>query len=129
MLNSHHAKIMISSLIVFIAAIGLLGDSGSIYAADRTVIGELWPMDNGGACPSAVAGFNSLYANLDRSEFLALTFYFTPPYVCCRTAIGALRNTDSRALRRSCLTAPWISSAVAPAARCTARMPRRLITC
>jgi len=46
MRKTRHAKIMISSLVVFIAAIGLLGDSGFIYAADRTVIGELWSMDN-----------------------------------------------------------------------------------
>ncbi len=46
MRNTRHAKIMMSSLIVFIAAIGLLGDSGFIYAAERTVIGELWSMDN-----------------------------------------------------------------------------------
>ena len=46
MRHSRHARIMFSSLIVFIAAIGLLGHSGFVYAADRTVIGELWSMDN-----------------------------------------------------------------------------------
>ena len=46
MRHSRHTKIVLSSLIVFIAAIGLLGNSGFVYAADRTVIGELWSADN-----------------------------------------------------------------------------------
>lgn len=46
MRNSRQAKIVLSSLLVFVAAIGLLGGSGYVYAADRTVIGELWSMDN-----------------------------------------------------------------------------------
>ncbi len=46
MRHSRQIKIVLSSLIVFIAAIGLFGQSGFVYAADRTVIGELWSADN-----------------------------------------------------------------------------------
>ena len=35
----------LSALLLFIAAIGLLGSSGFVYAADRTVVGELWSQD------------------------------------------------------------------------------------
>ncbi len=46
MLTNRQAKFVLSSLIVFVAAIGLLGGSGFVYATDRTVVGELWSMDN-----------------------------------------------------------------------------------
>ena len=35
----------VNALVLFIAAIGLLGGSGFVYAADRTVVGELWSQD------------------------------------------------------------------------------------
>jgi hypothetical protein len=34
-----------TGLLLFAAAIGLLGTSGFVYAADRTVVGELWSAD------------------------------------------------------------------------------------
>ncbi len=45
MQKSRFAHVQLCSLLVFIAAIGLLGNSGFIYAADRTVVGELWSQD------------------------------------------------------------------------------------
>ncbi len=45
MLHSRTTRFVLSCLIVFIGAIGLLGQSGFIYAADRTVVGELWSQD------------------------------------------------------------------------------------
>ena len=35
----------LTALLLFIAAIGLLGGSGFVYAADRPVVGELWSQD------------------------------------------------------------------------------------
>jgi hypothetical protein len=35
----------VSALLIYVAAIGLLGHSGFVYAADRTVVGELWSQD------------------------------------------------------------------------------------
>ncbi len=46
MTKSRSVKIMLASLIVIISTIGIFGSSGFIYAADRTVIGELWSADN-----------------------------------------------------------------------------------
>ncbi len=37
---------VLTSLLLFILSIGLLGSSGFVYAADRTVVGELWSADN-----------------------------------------------------------------------------------
>ena len=37
---------VLTSLLLFMVAIGLLGASGFVYAADRTVVGELWSADN-----------------------------------------------------------------------------------
>ncbi len=44
--KSRAARISLSCLIMFIATMGLFGNSGWVYAADRTVIGELWSADN-----------------------------------------------------------------------------------
>jgi len=46
MLKSRSVKIMLASLIVLVATVGIFGNSGFVYAADRTVIGELWSADN-----------------------------------------------------------------------------------
>jgi hypothetical protein len=35
----------LSGLLIFALAAGLLGTSGFVYAADRTVVGELWSAD------------------------------------------------------------------------------------
>jgi len=35
----------LKGLLLFALAAGLLGSSGFIYAADRTVVGELWSQD------------------------------------------------------------------------------------
>jgi hypothetical protein len=35
----------LSGLLLFALAAGLLGTSGFVYAADRTVVGELWSAD------------------------------------------------------------------------------------
>lgn len=35
-----------TSLLLFIIALGLLGTSGFVFAADRTVVAELWSADN-----------------------------------------------------------------------------------
>jgi len=35
-----------TGLLLFILSVGLLGSSGFVYAADRTVMGELWSADN-----------------------------------------------------------------------------------
>ena len=35
----------LSGLLLFALAAGLLGSSGFVYAADRTVVGELWSAD------------------------------------------------------------------------------------
>jgi len=39
-------RLCLTSLLLFIVSIGLLGASGFVYAADRTVVGELWSADN-----------------------------------------------------------------------------------
>ena len=39
-------RLVLSSLLLFIVSIGLLGSSGFVYAADRMVIGELYSADN-----------------------------------------------------------------------------------
>ncbi|MCP4291032.1 MAG: hypothetical protein GY780_04250 [bacterium] len=36
----------LTGLLLFIFCLGLLGSSGFVYAADRTVVGELWSADN-----------------------------------------------------------------------------------
>ncbi len=46
MLKSRAARIMLSCLIIAVAAAGLFGNTGFAYAADRTVVGELWSADN-----------------------------------------------------------------------------------
>jgi len=46
MMTSRSARILLASLIIFIATVGLFGNTGFSYAADRTVIGELWSADN-----------------------------------------------------------------------------------
>jgi hypothetical protein len=46
MLKPRSASFLVSSLLVLICTIGLMGGSGFVYAADRTVIGELWSADN-----------------------------------------------------------------------------------
>jgi len=38
--------LLLSGLLLFIVSAGLLGSSGFIYAADRTVVGELFSADN-----------------------------------------------------------------------------------
>jgi hypothetical protein len=38
-------RILPAGLLLFIFSIGLLGSSGFVYAADRTVVGELWSAD------------------------------------------------------------------------------------
>jgi len=45
MFKIRNAHLVLSSLIVFCTALGLLGHSGFVYAADRTVVGELWSQD------------------------------------------------------------------------------------
>jgi hypothetical protein len=35
----------LTGLLLFALAFGLLGTSGFVYAADRTVVGELWSAD------------------------------------------------------------------------------------
>jgi hypothetical protein len=46
MLKSHFAKVALFSLIIFVVTAGLFGNTGYVYAADRTVVGELWSQDN-----------------------------------------------------------------------------------
>jgi hypothetical protein len=41
--SKHSSKL--SGLLLFALAAGLLGASGFVYAADRTVVGELWSAD------------------------------------------------------------------------------------
>jgi len=45
MLNSRAIRFVLTSLILFVGTAGLLGYAGFAYAADRTVIGELWSQD------------------------------------------------------------------------------------
>jgi len=37
--------ILFAGLLLFAFSAGFLGQSGFVYAADRTVVGELWSMD------------------------------------------------------------------------------------
>jgi len=46
MMTSRVARILFSCLIIAVAAAGLFGNTGLSYAADRTVVGELWSADN-----------------------------------------------------------------------------------
>lgn len=39
------SRSVLTGLLLFIFCIGLLGTSGWVYAADRTVVGELWSSD------------------------------------------------------------------------------------
>jgi hypothetical protein len=45
MVSSHKSLTVFKGLLLFAAAAGLLGSSGFVYAADRTVVGELWSAD------------------------------------------------------------------------------------
>lgn len=45
MLNASRLTSKLSGLLLFALAAGLLGASGFVYAADRTVVGELWSAD------------------------------------------------------------------------------------
>jgi|GEM_PF-1693302 len=45
MLSSRFSRGVFTGVLLFILSIGLLGSSGFIYAADRTVVGELWSQD------------------------------------------------------------------------------------
>ena len=47
---------VLTCLSLFIFSIGLLGVSDFVYAADRTVVGELWTGEGYPYCPSAVMG-------------------------------------------------------------------------
>ncbi len=40
------SRSVLTGILLFIFCIGLMGTSGWVYAADRTVIGELWSADN-----------------------------------------------------------------------------------
>ncbi len=40
------SRSILTSLLLFVVSVGLLGASGFVYAADRTVVGELWSADN-----------------------------------------------------------------------------------
>ena len=39
------ASILLAGLLLFAFSTGILGHSGFVYAADRTVVGELWSSD------------------------------------------------------------------------------------
>jgi len=39
------SRSVLTGLLLFIFSIGLLGTSGWVYAADRTVVSELWSAD------------------------------------------------------------------------------------
>lgn len=45
MLTSARLSPKLTGLLLFALATGLLGASGFVYAADRTVVGELWSAD------------------------------------------------------------------------------------
>ncbi len=45
MKSSPGSRSVLTGLLLFIFSIGLLGISGFVYAADRTVVGELWSAD------------------------------------------------------------------------------------
>ncbi len=46
MLIALKPSVRFTGLLLFVLAAGLLGGSGFVYAADRTVVGELWSADN-----------------------------------------------------------------------------------
>lgn len=39
------SSILLAGLLLFALSAGILGHSGFVYAADRTVVGELWSSD------------------------------------------------------------------------------------
>jgi hypothetical protein len=43
----HHrsAPFLLAGLLLLAAGVGLFGTTGFVYAADRTVVGELWSSD------------------------------------------------------------------------------------
>ncbi len=45
MLTAARLSSKLTGLLLFALAAGLLGASGFVYAADRTVVGELWSAD------------------------------------------------------------------------------------
>jgi len=45
MRNHRSSPILLAGLLLFALSTGLLGQSGFVYAADRTVVGELWSSD------------------------------------------------------------------------------------
>lgn len=45
MRNHRSSPILLAGLLLFALSVGLLGHSGFVYAADRTVVGELWSSD------------------------------------------------------------------------------------
>ena len=45
MLTAARISTKITGLLLFALAAGLFGASGFVYAADRTVVGELWSAD------------------------------------------------------------------------------------
>ncbi len=42
---AQNPRSVLTGLLLFIFCIGLMGTSGWVYAADRTVVGELWSAD------------------------------------------------------------------------------------
>jgi hypothetical protein len=46
MLTAPKQSSRLTGLLLFALAAGLFGASGLVYAADRTVVGELWSADN-----------------------------------------------------------------------------------
>jgi len=45
MRTNRHAKTLLVGLLLFAFSTGILGHSAFVYAADRTVVGELWSAD------------------------------------------------------------------------------------
>ena len=45
MASTRMARSVLTALLLFIFAIGLLGSGGFVYAADRTVVGECYSQD------------------------------------------------------------------------------------
>ena len=46
MLTALKPSSRLAGLLLFALAAGLFGGAGFVYAADRTVVGELWSADN-----------------------------------------------------------------------------------
>jgi hypothetical protein len=44
--NLTRPRYALTALLLFALSLGLLGSSGFVYAADRTVVGELYSADN-----------------------------------------------------------------------------------